>query len=196
MSRLRTVATYDMLPQAQLAQTLLQEAGIKAVIADAEMIVSNWHLSNALGGIKVQVWEEDVDRAAELLAEADTTPDIDDEELTRQALAEAAEPDTDPEAAEPEPESEPEPEPDIPPVDREKYAWRAFVVAWWGLLIPPLGFYSLYLFLNAAFGPGELSRLGRIRLAVTAVFVAVSVFVQGLMLRGLLFPPEPVINFR
>ena len=50
------------------------------------------------------------------------------------------------------------------------------------------------LFLNAAFGPGPLSRLGRIRLGVAAVFVAISVFVQGLMLRALLNPSSRYIS--
>ena len=97
MSRLTTVATFDLAPKAELARNVLAAAGIPAVIADAEIVAMDWLISNAVGGIKLQVREEDAERAAEMLAgefgEAAglASEDMDEDELTRQALAEPRE---------------------------------------------------------------------------------------------------------
>ena len=59
----------------------------------------DWLLSNAVGGIKVQVREEDAERAAAILAKefgdgaAHASDEISEDELTRQALAEPREDD-------------------------------------------------------------------------------------------------------
>ncbi|HVK16195.1 MAG TPA: DUF2007 domain-containing protein [Fimbriiglobus sp.] len=97
MSRLTTVASFDLAAKAELARNVLEEAGIDAVLTDAEIVAMDWLISNAVGGIKVQVREEDAERAAEVLAgefgeEAGlASEDLDEDELTRQALAEPRE---------------------------------------------------------------------------------------------------------
>lgn len=188
--RLTTVAAYDDPVRAQVARNLLEEAGVSAVITDSEIVAMDWLLSNAVGGIKVQVWEEDAERAAAVLdekfnGEAGLASDsVDEEELARQALAEV--PDDEPEGDPPPVDGRTGPEPpdpdEPPPVDREKYAWRAFVIAWWGLAVWPLAFYALYLFLNAAFGSGPLSRLGRVRLGTSGFILACSLTMCAVMI--------------
>jgi hypothetical protein len=92
------VASFDIPAKAELARNALTVAGIQAVIADSEIVAMDWLISNAVGGVKVQVWEEDAERAAAVLAEqlgdeAGLISDaISEEELTRQAL-EAGDPD-------------------------------------------------------------------------------------------------------
>jgi hypothetical protein len=106
---LTTVATFHQAAQAELAMNVLTEAGIQAVVADAEIVAMDWLMANAVGGIKVQVRPEDAERAAEVLERmlgegaGLVSEDIDEEELARQALA-----------ADPEPEDEPGEEEDPP----------------------------------------------------------------------------------
>jgi len=55
------------LPEADLAKSSLESAGIKSFLRDHNTIGVNWGLSYALGGIKVCVNSEDADAAAQLL---------------------------------------------------------------------------------------------------------------------------------
>ena len=95
--RLTTVAAFDEPVRANLARNVLEAAGIPVIISDSEIVAMDWLLSNAVGGIKVQVREEDAERAAAALAaefgdEAGHATDaLDEDELTRQALAEERE---------------------------------------------------------------------------------------------------------
>jgi hypothetical protein len=163
-SRLTTVATFDLAAKAEVAKNVLDEAGIPAVLADAEIVAMDWLIANAVGGIKVQVREEDAERAAAVLderlgAEAGLAAEgLDEDELTRQALADGPE--------EPEPLSEEvsetdDAEDDTGPVDRDGYAGPALLAACLSVFVIPLYLYALYLWLHAAFGPGPLSARGR-----------------------------------
>lgn len=55
------------LPSALLAKSVLDSAGIECFLSDENVIRMDWLWSNALGGIKLQVREEDVSPAVELL---------------------------------------------------------------------------------------------------------------------------------
>src|SRR5262245_49182373 len=59
--RLVTIATFDQPAQARLAKNALDEAGIQSMVSDENLVAMDWLLSNAVGGVKVQVWEEDAD---------------------------------------------------------------------------------------------------------------------------------------
>ena len=63
-----TVATFDMPTEAHLAKGLLEANGLTAFLADELTVGVAWHLSNAIGGIKLQVAENDVERATGILA--------------------------------------------------------------------------------------------------------------------------------
>lgn len=95
-TRLVTIATFDQAAQARMAKNVLDEAGIRVAVSDETLVAMDWLLSNAVGGIKVQVWEEDADRAVELLEQklgsgAEPEADITPEELAAQAEAAARE---------------------------------------------------------------------------------------------------------
>ncbi|MBX9625685.1 MAG: DUF2007 domain-containing protein [Gemmataceae bacterium] len=163
--RLVTIATFDQPAQARLAQNALEDAGIKAVVADESLVAMDWLLSGAVGGVKVQVWEEDAERA---VAELERSFGRRGEGL---GAADPEPPAEEAVAPEPEPESaavpdDPPPPPPPEPGGREDYARRLVFVGMLGLMLPPVAAYAVYLFLNAAFGRGELSGKGRFDLLV------------------------------
>jgi hypothetical protein len=65
--KLVTVRSFRDMPEALLAQSVLESAGIDCALADANLIRTDWLWSNLLGGIKLQVMEEDLDAAINLL---------------------------------------------------------------------------------------------------------------------------------
>jgi hypothetical protein len=77
--KLVTVATFQMPTDASLAKSVLEANGLTAFLADELTVGVAWHLSNALGGIKLQVAEPDVEQAIAFLQEPDIAP-IDVEE--------------------------------------------------------------------------------------------------------------------
>jgi hypothetical protein len=66
-----TVASYPDAIKAHLARGRLEAEGIPAVVADEHYVSANWMMSNALGGVKVQVSERMVERAVQVLRELD-----------------------------------------------------------------------------------------------------------------------------
>jgi hypothetical protein len=174
-TRLVTIATFDQAAQARLAQNALQEAGIQAAVSDEAIVAMDWLLSNAVGGIKVQVREEDAERAVAVL-ERDLGPgadgEMDEEQLAAEAEAARADEAGAPASATPAAVATAEEAPPVAPGSREDYARRLFFAAWIGLAFPPFAFYALYLFLNAAFGEGELTPRGRYNLFVGGLVMA------------------------
>jgi hypothetical protein len=147
-----TVASFDDAVSARLAFNHVREGGVLAVLSDENTVTMDWLLSNAIGGIKIQVNPKDAARARELIddherprASADTEPgpltdEIDDESMAALALASGP--------ADVLIEDE---EPDIEeelPSTREQFASRAFRGALLGILLPPLELYVLYLVLR------------------------------------------------
>jgi hypothetical protein len=55
------------LPEALLAKGLLDSAGIKCFLSDENTVRMHWMWSNALGGVRLWIREEDVPQAVELL---------------------------------------------------------------------------------------------------------------------------------
>jgi putative signal transducing protein len=76
LERLVTVETFNTPWEAQLARARLETEGIHSVIADENFVRLYWALSNALGGVKLQVRKEDAPRAAELLQDRHPIPEI------------------------------------------------------------------------------------------------------------------------
>jgi hypothetical protein len=62
-----TVATFSRPEQAHLLRMRLEAAGIRAFVQDENMVQMNWFYSNAIGGVRVQVAEEDLALAEEIL---------------------------------------------------------------------------------------------------------------------------------
>jgi hypothetical protein len=63
-----TVAQCNLPAEAHAMRLHLQEAGIAVFLADEFTVTMDWLLSNAVGGVKVQVPASRADEAAELLA--------------------------------------------------------------------------------------------------------------------------------
>jgi hypothetical protein len=66
-SRLVVIREFRDLPDALLAKSILDSAAIECFLYDENTIRMDWLWSNALGGIKLSVKEEDVAAASELL---------------------------------------------------------------------------------------------------------------------------------
>jgi Putative prokaryotic signal transducing protein len=62
-----TVATFTNPLEAHIVRGRLQAEGIEVYVAHEHHIWANWFLSTALGGVKLQVSPEDVQRADEIL---------------------------------------------------------------------------------------------------------------------------------
>ena len=67
MGELETIARFRDLPAAQLAQGMLEAAGIPAFLADEYFVGVNWQLSYAIGGVRLQVPYEHVEEARNIL---------------------------------------------------------------------------------------------------------------------------------
>lgn len=81
MTELVTVARYSMPYEAHLAKARLEAEGIPVFIADEHLLSINWLYTPAVGGIKVQVPEDWVDAARDILTtdHQDEIADIDEE---------------------------------------------------------------------------------------------------------------------
>ncbi|MFN8363988.1 MAG: DUF2007 domain-containing protein [Cloacibacterium normanense] len=66
MSKLIRIKYYESPIEANRDKQILLENGIKSFIANEQTIQSDW-LSQAIGGLQLQVFEEDVEKAKEIL---------------------------------------------------------------------------------------------------------------------------------
>jgi hypothetical protein len=64
---MRTLASYSTPAEAQVIWSRLNSAGVDAVIRDELTVGSLWMYSNAVGGVKIEVVEDDYEDACELL---------------------------------------------------------------------------------------------------------------------------------
>ena len=65
--RLITIATFSHPTEAYVLKTKLDAFGIWSFVADDNTVIMNWLYSNAIGGVKLQVKEADVEQAYQLL---------------------------------------------------------------------------------------------------------------------------------
>jgi len=175
LGQLITIATFDLVPKARLAQNILESAGIKSVVTDENIVAMDWLFGNAVGWVKVQVLEEDAERAVAEL-ERSLGPDnepVDPDALAREAVGsgdEVGAGDEEVKRSTPVEQSsrradraadtttdEAAPQRS----ERDEYARRTFLASVFSILFPPLWFYAIYLLLNAQFGDGPISERGR-----------------------------------
>jgi len=74
MGKLVTVQRTSFPWQADMICLTLQAEDIPTFVADANVVSMNWLYSNAIGGVKVQVPEEYVERAKDVLASESPQP--------------------------------------------------------------------------------------------------------------------------
>lgn len=67
--KMKTIASYSKPEEAYLAASYLEGNGIEAHVRDDNIITANWLFSNAVGGVKLEVADEDAAKALELLSE-------------------------------------------------------------------------------------------------------------------------------
>ncbi len=68
---MKTLASFSQPVEAHLLRTRLEAEGITAYLRDENMIALDWLYSNALGGVKVDVADEDYEKAREIGGSAD-----------------------------------------------------------------------------------------------------------------------------
>jgi hypothetical protein len=66
-SRIIVAATFDSPVAAEFAKARLEAEGIRATLQGQHHVAMHWSINNAVGGVKLLVWEEDVQRAREIL---------------------------------------------------------------------------------------------------------------------------------
>lgn len=64
------IRKYRDLPEALVAKSVLESAGIECFMADDNLVRLDWFYSNLIGGIKLLVREEDAEAAIKLLDES------------------------------------------------------------------------------------------------------------------------------
>lgn len=62
-----TIATFSKPEEAHLLRMRLGSEGIEAFIQDENLVQMDWLLSNAVGGVRLQVADEDAEAALELI---------------------------------------------------------------------------------------------------------------------------------
>jgi len=67
MSKLVRFKFYETALEANRDKQILAEKGLNSFIANEQLIQSDWLLSQAVGGIQLQVFEDDLDKATEIL---------------------------------------------------------------------------------------------------------------------------------
>jgi len=73
-----TIAQFNKPEDAHMLRMRLEAGDVAVFIQDEHLVQLDWGLANAVGGVRVQIDEEDIERAREILAdEPDTTPPSD-----------------------------------------------------------------------------------------------------------------------
>ena len=72
VTKIVTIQRFSQPIEAELAKTALESAGIRCFLQNAYTVGVNWLWSNAIGGVELQVKQEDVDDALAILQH---TPD-------------------------------------------------------------------------------------------------------------------------
>ncbi len=158
MERLLTIATFSNPVEANLAKNRLESAGIKTFLEGQETVGMAWHLTNAFGGIKLQVLESDAADARAIL-----------EETAGDELGETARDDLPADDADENASLANAPDPVDPvPTSRGQNADRALRGSILGLLFPPLQFYVTWLLVKVLFSKTKLSPVERRHAVVAA----------------------------
>ena len=75
-----TIGSYEFVAEAEIAQMFLRENGVNAFLRDQNIIAMDWLLGNAIGYVKLQVPQSQIETARELLAAFKEDSAGDDEE--------------------------------------------------------------------------------------------------------------------
>jgi len=70
-----TIASFSKPEEAHLLKLRLEAGGVPAYVQDENLIQMNWMYSNAIGGVRVQIAEEDAEHAQAILQETPPSPE-------------------------------------------------------------------------------------------------------------------------
>ncbi|WP_418894495.1 DUF2007 domain-containing protein [Limibacterium fermenti] len=71
MERLVTIKTFTYPHEAYILQTKLEDEGIPTFLKDEKTVQVYNFYSNAIGGVKLQIWEKDTQRAQKIIEETE-----------------------------------------------------------------------------------------------------------------------------
>ena len=151
-----TLATFGTPIEASLVQNQLEAEGIRVFLADDAVVGMAWHLGGAVGGVKIQVADRDIQRALAVLESSDRTPIAEDAWRTY---------DTDGSSDSDDDDVDHQP-PDALTDERVARAYRAAGLGW---IIWPLQFYSLWLLMDVVIDGAPMSDANRRRMLTTLV---------------------------
>ena len=169
-----TVASYWQPAEARMAQSRLEAEGIHAYLANEQTIAMDWLLANALGGIKLQVAESDLDRAQEVLASVSASKPVENTNVISQAVKQGIRadlPKQDPVATDEGQKNEPTETPDLL-INR---AYRAALIGLF-IFVVPIHIYSVYLLLRSTRLAGEPDSRGVRRFFITLTIDLLVIF--------------------
>lgn len=162
--KLVTVATFSTLTEATIAKNKLEDAGLNVFLADVATVQVAWHLSEAIGGIKLQVIDVDADRAVSLLESGDTLP-IGESQSSPDEKCDDFKPEF----------GDNYEDVYVSPID--KIVKRALLSAVLGLVWWPLQLYSLCLLIRIAFDPSPVNSANRRRILITILIDSLGIIV-------------------
>ena len=151
-----TLDTFPNPERARFIQGLLESEGVPAYLADETAGGMMWHLSSAIGGIKVQVAEADILRAQEVLeAHRQTLADLGPEAFAAEATSNPPA-DEFPTGAPQDlaTDADADDEPPNPTDELASRAWRAAAI---GVVCCPVLVYAIWLIGRLIFSKTELS---------------------------------------
>ncbi|MCX6853679.1 MAG: DUF2007 domain-containing protein [Verrucomicrobia bacterium] len=70
-----TIAKFSKVEEAHMLRLRLEAGGVRAFIPDENVVQMHWLYSNAIGGVRVQIAEDDFDRAKEILEDPGIEPE-------------------------------------------------------------------------------------------------------------------------
>jgi hypothetical protein len=170
-ANLVTIARFIDPVEASLAKNCLEDAGFQAFLADFETVSIDWQIASAIGAIKLQVFDTDVEAARSVLRDQLEGANGDESE----PIDEAIDPDSVAGVPDDDDSDDLEPEPNA----REKAAERALKGAVLGLLFWPLQAYVSYLLMTVYFSSQTLAGRSR-RHALIAAVINLPFFIVGL----------------
>jgi hypothetical protein len=188
-NELVTVATMQSPGEAALIKNLLESVGIQAFLADENSVAMAWHLTGALGGVKVLVAAADAEAAADYL---ERKPWQTEEDESATAIAEPGTLQQLPPQT-----SDEEEEPEERLSAREKNANRALMASICGLIVLPLQLYALYLLCQVWSSPDRLQGKPRRNVKLSALITLTIVLLPVLVIVvAVALPPKDEVDLR
>jgi hypothetical protein len=162
-----TIASYASPVEAEIAKNRLESSEIPAFLVGENTVNMAWHLTNAVGGIRLQVSQADADEARAILR----CPNEEAEASQGEPLwVDADELDEEP----------------PPPTNREQDADRALRGAIGGLLFWPLQLYVSWLILKVVLSEERLAPIHRRNGILAAMINLPTLSVAGVLLQIIL----------